>query len=124
MANTGATAGEMHGRPRRVVVIGAGPAAHRLVDAVASRDEALAVHLTVVGEEPYLPYDRVSLSHRLHDQEDLTLQPSAVWDDSRVSLRTGVRAISIDRHERIVHTDDGERLPYDDLVLATTPLAS
>ncbi|GAB3613604.1 nitrite reductase large subunit [Humibacter ginsengisoli] len=119
MANTGATAGEMHGRPRRVVVIGAGPAAHRLVDAVASRDEALAVHLTVVGEEPYLPYDRVSLSHRLHDQEDLTLQPSAVWDDSRVSLRTGVRAISIDRHERIVHTDDGERLPYDDLVLAT-----
>ncbi|WP_460521022.1 nitrite reductase large subunit NirB [Humibacter antri] len=120
MAHADATADETRDRPaRRVVVIGAGPAAHRLVDAVASRDETGSVHLTVVGEEPHLPYDRVALSHRLHGPEDLTLQPSAVWDDARVSLRTGVRATSVDRRERTVYTDDGARLPYDDLVLAT-----
>jgi nitrite reductase (NADH) large subunit len=103
----------------RIVVVGAGPAAHRFVDAVASRERAGAVHVTVIGEEPYLPYDRVSLSHRLHGEEDLTLQPRAVWDDERVRVLTGVRATSIDRNARIVHTHDGARIPYDDLVLAT-----
>jgi len=105
--------------PRRVVVIGAGPAAHRLADAIAARDTARAVHLTVLGEEPYLPYDRVSLSHRLHGAEDLTLQPSGLWDREHVELRTGVRATSIDRSHRVVCTDDGSELPYDDLVIAT-----
>ncbi|MHA7986874.1 nitrite reductase large subunit NirB [Rathayibacter sp. CAU 1779] len=104
---------------QRVVVIGAGPAAHRLADAVAARDTAASLQLTVIGEEAHAPYDRVSLSHRLHGPEDLTLQPSAVWEDERIRLRTGVRAVSVDRDARVVRTDDGETLQYDELVIAT-----
>jgi nitrite reductase (NADH) large subunit len=109
---------EREGR-RRVVVIGAGPAAHRLADAVAARDTTAALHVTVLGEEARLPYDRVSLSHRLHGPEDLTLQPSGLWDRDHIELRTGVRATSIDRERGVVHADDGTTIPYDDLVLAT-----
>jgi nitrite reductase (NADH) large subunit len=102
-----------------VVVVGAGPAAHRLADAVASRDTHATLRLTVIGEESHAPYDRVSLSHRLHAREDLTLQPSTVWDHERIRLRTGVRAVAIDRAASVVLTDDGESHPYDELVLAT-----
>lgn len=105
--------------PRRVIVVGGGPAAHRLVDAIQSRDSAGELHVTVVAEEPHLPYDRVALSKRLAGEEDLTLQPSSVWDDDRIELRTGERAIRIDPHARTVMTDTGAVLAYDELVLAT-----
>ncbi|WP_243064615.1 nitrite reductase large subunit NirB [Humibacter sp. RRB41] len=104
---------------RRVVVIGAGPAAHRLADAINSRDDAGTLHVTVLGDEPHQPYDRVSLSHRLLGEEDLTLVPTRPWDAARVRLLTGVRATRIDRAARRVHTDDGAEHPYDELVLAT-----
>ncbi|WP_022899758.1 nitrite reductase large subunit NirB [Humibacter albus] len=104
---------------RHVVVIGGGPAAHRLVDALVSREEKHGIRLTVIGEESHLPYDRVSLSRRLDGPEDLTLSPSTVWDDERVRLRSGVRAVSVDREARVVRTDDGDAIAYDELVLAT-----
>jgi nitrite reductase (NADH) large subunit len=104
---------------RTVVVIGAGPAAHRLADAIASRDSAGIVHLTVLGEETHAPYDRVALSTRLDGAVDLTLQPQSVWDTEHIELRTGERAIAIDRHARTITTSSGAALHYDDLVLAT-----
>jgi nitrite reductase [NAD(P)H], large subunit len=103
---------------REVVVIGGGPAAHRLADAVRARDAGRSLHVTVVADEPYAPYDRVSLSRRLTDGEDLSL-PTAVWDTDAVTLLTGERAIRIDRDRRTVATDTGRVLHYDDLVLAT-----
>jgi nitrite reductase (NADH) large subunit len=110
---------------RTVVVIGAGPAAHRLGDAIAARDDAATLRLIVLGEEPHLPYDRVALSRRLRDAdesgnaEDLTLQPRAIWDSEHIQLRTGERAVAIDPQASTVTTSTGEVLHYDDAVLAT-----
>jgi nitrite reductase (NADH) large subunit len=104
---------------RTVVVIGAGPAAHRLADAVASRDEARSLRLIVLGEEAHAPYDRVALSRRLDGHADLTLQPQAIWSTGHIELHTGERAVSIDRHARTVATSSGDLLSYDDVVLAT-----
>jgi nitrite reductase (NADH) large subunit len=42
-----------------------------------------------------------------------------VYDHPDVELRVGARAAAIDREARVVVTDDGERIVYDDLVLAT-----
>ena len=69
-------------RPREVVVIGGGPAAHRLVDALQSRalqshESEQGIRITVLADEPHLPYDRVALSTRLGGDADLTLQPSS-----------------------------------------------
>jgi nitrite reductase (NADH) large subunit len=106
-----------------VVVIGGGPAAHRLVDALQSRAGEADIRITVLADERHLPYDRVSLSKRLGSHPDsptdLSLQPRSVWDGSRVTLRTAERAVRIDRRSRLVHTDRGEQVRYDELVLAT-----
>ncbi|WP_105036914.1 nitrite reductase large subunit NirB [Cryobacterium aureum] len=105
--------------PRRVIVIGGGPAAHRLTDALHSRDTEHALSITVLAEENHRPYDRVALSQRLAGMIDLTLEPTAPWDSERIALRINERATSIDRVARTVTTGSGAVLAYDDLVLAT-----
>ncbi|MFC0678624.1 nitrite reductase large subunit NirB [Lysobacter korlensis] len=104
---------------REVVVIGGGPAAHRLADALHSRDGERALHVTVICEERHLPYDRVALSRRLEQNTDLTLQPSGIWENEHIRLLLGERAESVDAATRTVTTSAGRTLRYDDLVFAT-----
>ena len=104
---------------RRTLIVGGGPAAHRLVDALVSRGGGER-SIMVVAEEPYLPYDRVQLSKRLADAEaDLTLEPASHWEDAAVELRVAETVTAIDRHAKTVTTSAGTVLRYDDLVLAT-----
>ncbi|HMR49513.1 MAG TPA: nitrite reductase large subunit NirB [Arachnia sp.] len=103
---------------RRVVVIGAGPAAHRLASAIRDRDPDGRVRLTVIGEEDHLPYDRVALSTRFIGGADLTLD-ATVWEHPSIELVRGERAVALDRAARTVTTDTGRVLAYDDVVFAT-----
>ncbi|WP_432862854.1 nitrite reductase large subunit NirB [Microbispora rosea] len=98
----------------RLVVVGHGPAAHRLIETLNGRGFTGTV--TVFGEEPRPAYDRVALTSYLSGRsvEDLTYP---VPDG--VTLRTGVRVTAIDRANRTVTTDAGDSEPYDVLVLAT-----
>ena len=92
---------------RRTVIVGGGPAAHRLVDALVSRrgEEVAPRSIVVLAEEPYLPYDRVQLSKRLADGTvDLTLEPASHWEDAGVELRVGEAATVIDRAAKTVTT--------------------
>jgi nitrite reductase (NADH) large subunit len=107
-----------HARPRRVVIVGAGPAAHRLSEALTTRDTAGTLDIMVLGEEVHTPYDRVALSRRLDSEEDLTLAMTP-WDSEQVSLRLGDAAVAIDREARTVTTASGAVLDWDELVLAT-----
>jgi nitrite reductase (NADH) large subunit len=108
---------------RRVVVVGGGPAAHRLADAIAARDAVDGVQdldLTVIGDETHLPYDRVALSRRLDDPAaDLTLADGSVWTRDRIRYRGGSAVVAIDAAARTVRLADDEVVAYDDLVLAT-----
>ncbi|GAB3973711.1 nitrite reductase large subunit NirB [Actinoallomurus acanthiterrae] len=99
----------------RLVVVGHGPAAHRLVEALRERDSADRWQITVVGEEPRTAYDRVALTSYLTEDADLGYPAH----DESVTVRTGERVAAIDRTARTVTTDAGETLPYDALVLAT-----
>ncbi|WP_204050472.1 nitrite reductase large subunit NirB [Microbispora siamensis] len=98
----------------RLVVVGHGPAAHRLIETLDGRGFDGTV--TVFGEEPRPAYDRVALTSYLSGKsvEDLTYPVP-----DRVTLRTGVRVTAIDRANRTVTTDAGDSEPYDVLVLAT-----
>ncbi|MGI5132739.1 NAD(P)/FAD-dependent oxidoreductase [Pseudonocardia sp. CA-107938] len=105
---------------RGVVVIGAG---HAGIEAAASlRTGGYAGPVTVVGAEGHLPYQRPPLSKELlDDQADVTgisLRPQAFFDDQRITLCPGP-AVEIDRLQQQVLVQDGSRLGYDHLVLAT-----
>ncbi|MEO7122010.1 MAG: nitrite reductase large subunit NirB [Lacisediminihabitans sp.] len=107
-------------RQREIVVIGGGPAAHRLIDALQAREDGTNSRITVLADERHTPYDRVALSTRLGSPElDLALRPASLWDDERVTLRSSERATAIDRLNRTVTTETGDCLSYDELVLAT-----
>ncbi|RFA10729.1 nitrite reductase (NAD(P)H) [Subtercola boreus] len=104
---------------REIIIIGGGPAGHRAADALRARDPELAVRITVISEETHAPYDRVALSQRLHAEIDLSLQAQTEWHPDHVRVLSGISATSIDPIGHIVETSDGQRLPFDQLVLAT-----
>ncbi|MDI2036370.1 nitrite reductase large subunit NirB [Paenarthrobacter nitroguajacolicus] len=105
--------------PRRVVVVGGGPAAHRFTDAMVNRGLE-GWQLTVLTEEAHLPYDRVALSKALTETDvDLTLGDASMWDHDAVELKTGERAVRIDPVAKSVITAAGNKYEYDELVVAT-----
>lgn len=76
------------------------------------------VKLTWIGEEPHPAYNRLLLAEVLADRyapEVIELPRAA---DS-CTIRRGVRAVRIDRAHQAVDCDNGERVGYDALVLAT-----
>lgn len=112
------------GPTRHVVVVGAGMVAHRFVESLLSRaDDTWRV--TVVGDEPRHPYDRVGLTSFFAGAaaEDLELDRSPL-DDERVRFLRGRTVTRIDRDAAEVLVDSGERIGYGRLVLATGSYAA
>ncbi len=86
------------------------------VDAVAV--DAVAVEVTIIGEEPHPAYNRVLLAEVLagrYPPEVIALPAPAAG----VRRLSGVRVVRVDRPTAEVVCDDGRRVPYDALVLAT-----
>lgn len=100
---------------RQLVVVGHGPAGHRLVETLRERDTAGLWRITVIGEEPRPAYDRVALTSYLTEEADLTFPAH----DAQVTVRTAETVTGIDRAARTVTTASGEVIGYDALVLAT-----
>ena len=115
------------GRPRaarEIVVIGAGMVAHRFVEALCDRDPDGDWHVTVLGDEGRLPYDRVALTSFFSGvtPAELTLGGAdggaALASDPRVTVLPDARATAIHRDTRTVTSAHGAH-SYDTLVLAT-----
>jgi nitrite reductase (NADH) large subunit len=105
--------------PRRIVVAGGGPAAHRFADAMHARGLD-GWHVTVLTEETHLPYDRVALSKALTEKDvDLTLGNASMWDHPSLELKTGERVVKINADAKTVETAAGTVVEYDELVVAT-----
>lgn len=101
------------------VVVGSGMAALRLVERLVERGHR---DLTLLGDEPHAPYNRILLSAVLegtHRPEALELRPAGWYAAHGVALRTGTRAAALDLDAREVELVDGERVGYRTLVLAT-----
>lgn len=103
----------------RLVVVGNGMVGSRFVEDLLAADLAGRFRVTVLGDEPCEPYNRVLLSEVVagrYDLASLTLPTSA---DPRLEVRRGTAAVSIDREDRAVIDAGGCRHRYDQLVLAT-----
>ncbi|ACZ23181.1 assimilatory nitrite reductase (NAD(P)H) large subunit precursor [Sanguibacter keddieii DSM 10542] len=104
----------------RIVVVGGGMVAHRFAEHLCQRSPDGGWTLTVIGDEPLVPYDRVHLSEfftgRTPDDLALAREP---WSDPRVTLVTGDAVASLDLAGQTVTTRSGRVEAYDELVLAT-----
>ncbi|MFD6989723.1 NAD(P)/FAD-dependent oxidoreductase [Streptomyces sp. NPDC059943] len=111
------------GRATEIVVIGGGTAGVRLAQRLAADAasgtapaDTPATTVTLLGEETHAPYNRVLLGEVLagrYGPDVISLPPAPG------AVRRGVRAVRIDRADRLVRCDDGSVVPYDRLVLAT-----
>lgn len=110
---------------RHVVVVGAGMVAHRFVESLLSR-AGEDWRVTLIGEEPRHPYDRVGLTGFFGgaSPDDLTLDRSVLDGDERLRFVRGDAAARIDRTARRVTTKSGLSVAYDRLVLATGSYAA
>ncbi|WP_300403165.1 FAD-dependent oxidoreductase [Nocardioides sp.] len=114
---SGSTAG-----PGKVVVVGSGMAANRLVESLVSRG---VDDITVLGGERHAPYNRILLSAVLegtHSVDAITLRTPQWYAERGVDLRLDARVDRLDVEDRAVVLVDGTVVPYDTLVLATGSL--
>jgi len=107
--------------PQRIVIIGAALAG--ATAAVTLRDEGFDGEIQLIGAERQLPYNRPPLSKaylrgegRLEDQ---LVNPPGIYAEKSIQLRLGTRAMAIDAKKKYVEVEDGERIPYDRLLVAT-----
>lgn len=104
-----------------VVVVGGGLTGATV--ATTLREEGYDGPVTIVGAEPHAPYERPLLSkgYLLGTQrrDEAFVHPPPWYPEHDVELRTGVAVTALDRAAGQVLLDDGTRLPYDHVVLAT-----
>jgi 3-phenylpropionate/trans-cinnamate dioxygenase ferredoxin reductase subunit len=105
--------------PEQVVIIGASHAATQAIDTL--RREGHTGSIVLVGDEPYLPYNRPPLSKKYFSgelpTERLLLRSPQFYEQAHVDFRPGVRVTVIDRDLQRLRLADGGELQYDKLVL-------
>jgi 3-phenylpropionate/trans-cinnamate dioxygenase ferredoxin reductase subunit len=104
-----------------IVVIGAGQAGATLVEKL--RANGYDGKITLIGEEPHLPYQRPPLSKKYllgeMEQERLHLRPESYYIENRIDRILGRAVTGIDRKAKTVTLSDGSTLSYDKLALTT-----
>jgi len=103
------------------LIIGASHAAAQAC--VSLRQGGWAGDITVVGDEPNLPYHRPPLSKDFlsgeKDIEDILIRPAEAYDTANVTLTLGTRIQSINPAQKSAQTEDGQALTYTKLILTT-----
>jgi 3-phenylpropionate/trans-cinnamate dioxygenase ferredoxin reductase component len=107
--------------PRKIVIIGAGPAG--VGAALAARAQDREAEIVLVTDEACEPYEKPPLSKavltgKAAPQDAPIAGPGGVAAHG-IGLRRETVCRAIDRDARAVITDRGEPIPYDALVLAT-----
>lgn len=105
----------------RYVIIGGGQAGGSAAQAIRKVDPEGS--LVLITQEPHRPYQRPPLSKGyLQGEKGLKgvyLKDEAYYREQGIELRTGTRALALDRATGTVRLDDGQALSYERLLLAT-----
>ncbi len=104
-----------------IVIVGASLAGAKAAETL--REQGYDGRVTLLGDEPYRPYERPPLSKSYLQgtaARDAVFVHTAPWyAEHDVDLRLGTRATAVDATTHEVLLADGERIGYDALLLAT-----
>lgn len=110
----------MNGNREKLVVIGNGMAGMSTVEQILKL--TTRYDITVFGAEPYPNYNRIMLSYVLEGSktiDDIVLNDLHWYEDNGITLHTGTTVSRIDADTREVVTNEGTRVPYDKVIIAT-----
>ena len=91
--------------------------------AITLREEDAEASVTLIGAEREPPYERPPLS-KAYLRGDVPfdkslVRPAAFYLEHRIETMFGIRATRIDVARRVVELEDGRRVPFDVLLMAT-----
>ena len=105
---------------KKIVIAGAGHAAGQV--AATLRQQNFEGQILLVGDEPYLPYQRPPLSKGFlagkTSAERLHLKAENFYDDHQIDVKLQTKITAIDRDKKALKIEDGDDIAYDKLVLA------
>ena len=105
---------------KRIVIAGAGHAAGQVVASL--QQHKFDGQIALVGDEPYLPYQRPPLSKKFlageMPAERLYVKPASFYEDAGVELHLDTTIEALDRETRSLSVSNGDPVSYDALVLA------
>jgi 3-phenylpropionate/trans-cinnamate dioxygenase ferredoxin reductase subunit len=103
------------------VIVGASLTGAKAAEAL--RADGFTGRLVLVGAEAERPYERPPLSKDYlrgeADRETVHVHPQGFYAEQEIELRLGRSAVALDTASAELTLDDGERLSYDRLLLAT-----
>ena len=103
------------------LIIGASHAAAQAC--VSLRQGGWEGDITVIGDEPNLPYHRPPLSKDFlsgdKDIEDILIRPAQAYETANVSLKLGTRVSAINPADKTATTTNGEIINFTKLILTT-----
>ena len=113
-------AGSTAAQSRSVVVLGSGLAGYGLVRELRRKDEAVSITvITADGGEGYSkPMISTGYTKDLDADKLAAQSANELAEQLSVLVRTRTRVVSIDTQNQVVQLQDGEALPYSELVLA------
>ncbi|MBL4671195.1 MAG: FAD-dependent oxidoreductase [Arenicella sp.] len=104
-----------------VVIVGASHAAAETISSL--RKFGWQGDITLIGDEPVLPYQRPPLSKGYYkgdvEAEKLLIRPNSFYEKNKVTLMLGIRVESINRNDKTLSLKGGQQLAYQHLILAT-----
>ncbi len=91
--------------------------------AITLREEGFDGEIVLIGAEPHLPYERPPLSKEYLQGkkpfEEALLKPITFYTEHTIQTRLGVRATRLDPRQQVVELEDGDRIRYDKVLIAT-----
>jgi 3-phenylpropionate/trans-cinnamate dioxygenase ferredoxin reductase component len=105
----------------KYLLIGGGLASSQAAKQLRESDAEASILL--IGEEPYVPYDRPPLSKEFlrgqKSRDELFFDPERYFHDSRIDLALGTAVKNLNPSKKTVGLSNGETLAFEKVLIAT-----